>query len=505
MVCLVMKVPIGIALTKQAHRFVSRTATTLVFLSDACHLDESVDFEELLSSWDNEKFPGDESDNFMSSPDEIVYSHQSFDDMIHSETESKPSALCPQSVFPSFEDFSKACGISPSNLCVFKQPPVKSKRGRKPSRSKRIASTSMRSNEMAYVQSLQLQLKNLMALRTIVESGVNMFAPDPSAQQRQVQKSHVQMFLTYRSKGVTDKNCWRDIVDDGFVLLMPCTPFCQPNGQICGDKRAISGVDALITDTGALHQFVQSLTKKCQNLKPDACGEVQLVFLVEPGEILVLNNKAMCDWRLSTRGLVSFGFGSEVIVDALLSCNFCNSDKIKSMEIVFDVMSFTSQLVSFGLLEGIPNNTPVKRKKELMLPEMFCKMAPSITTFKPITPKLPHTPPSQSSPVSDEWTKLNKMASFVGPYGTHKPIAKKKVSKVVPKGFTMLPSLETTSQKNKTIRPVPDFQATFPMNAQVSPIIHAELYQQMVKTAALSAQKQVFLQSMINQNQNIYG
>lgn len=160
------------------------------------------------------------------------------------------------------------------------------------------------------------------------------------------------MFLTYRSGGIDDRSCWSEVLDEGFSLTMPSsTPFCQLTGQIIGNKRKLHGIDALIKDTTALSVFVSSINHRCRQLKPGCSGEVKVTYQVDASDILIVDDKAMCHWKLETQGLIGIGFDSEATANGMIYCRFTNQHKICNMEMTFDVLSFTRHLTARGLLD----------------------------------------------------------------------------------------------------------------------------------------------------------
>jgi len=159
------------------------------------------------------------------------------------------------------------------------------------------------------------------------------------------------MFLTYRTGGIIDRSCWSEVLDEAFILTMPCTPFSQVNGQVIGNKRKLHGIDAIIKDTGALSSFVESLNQRCHQLKSGRNFDVRLVFSADPSDILIVEDKAMCNWKLCTQGLTQMGFISEAEVDGMLYSRFTNQHKLSCMEMTFDVLSFSQQLTHKDLLE----------------------------------------------------------------------------------------------------------------------------------------------------------
>jgi len=222
----------------------------------------------------------------------------------------------------------------------------------KTTKRKRGEELSNKSRRKEYISCLQHQVNSLLSKQAMLDSGSLLDVPEPKLQQGRVRKMHIQMFLAYRTRGIIDRSCWSEVLDEAFVLTSPCTPFCQPSGQLVGNKRKIAGIDAIIKDTGALAAFVESIVNRCNQLKPGFNGDVQFVFAAESSEIMIVEDKATCHWVLTTQGLCQFGFSSEASVDGMLFCRFTNQHKISLMEMTFDVLNFSDQLTSKGLLEA---------------------------------------------------------------------------------------------------------------------------------------------------------
>mmetsp|Transcript_14295 Transcript_14295/g.23414 ORF Transcript_14295/g.23414 Transcript_14295/m.23414 type:complete len:585 (-) Transcript_14295:477-2231(-) len=239
---------------------------------------------------------------------------------------------------------------------------TKRKSGKK---SKKRRNERLKRQQNAYIQCLQQQVNGLLQKQALLDAANTDYESEPKLQQARTRKTHVQMFLAYRSGGIDDRSCWSEVLDEGFTLTMPSTPFCQVNGQIIGNKRKLYGIDAIIKDTTAVSAFVSTINHRCRQLKPGRSGEVKLTFHVDASDILIVDDKTMCHWKLETKGLIGMGFDSEATVNGMLYCRFTNQHKICNMEMTFDVLSFTRQLTAHGLLDipliaAMTSSTPIQ-------------------------------------------------------------------------------------------------------------------------------------------------
>jgi len=260
------------------------------------------------------------------------------------------------------------------------------RRGRKrksPENKSFITQKQSRANmpDESTIAALRQTIADLMAKQTGNQPSTTESTPEERAkQQNRTRKNHVQMFMMYRSNGVLDDSCWSEILKDDFSLVLPCTPFCQSNGTLSGDKRKLNGISQLVEDTETLSKFVSGLSTKCKQLKPQGHGEVLLKFQTKPDDILVIGEKAMCHWSLTTEGLPRYGFAKEAHVDGMLHCEFTQDNKIASMEMTFDVNSFAKQIASNGLLSAARPSQPPK------VPSNHWNLPP-VPFFGAVTPK----------------------------------------------------------------------------------------------------------------------
>jgi hypothetical protein len=128
----------------------------------------------------------------------------------------------------------------------------------------------------------------------------------------------------------------------------------------------VSGIPAVIFDTVSLHVMAQSAVLPSSaadlpkvpirsNLAACSlhdgflhCGEVAfsqvgLVYEVSQ-ESIVTDDTLMCKWRMGTENIVARGGLFDVAKQGMLLASFTNDDKLRSVEVSFDVMAFMQQL-----------------------------------------------------------------------------------------------------------------------------------------------------------------
>lgn len=75
-------------------------------------------------------------------------------------------------------------------------------------------------------------------------------------------------FLEYRTTNVLDRRRWRDIVDDGFELVLPREPYRVAYGTPAArNSHLLTGVDSLIRDTCSMTALVEMIRARCWKLK----------------------------------------------------------------------------------------------------------------------------------------------------------------------------------------------------------------------------------------------
>jgi hypothetical protein len=70
---------------------------------------------------------------------------------------------------------------------------------------------------------------------------------------------------------------------------------------------------------------------------------VGLVYEVSQ-ESIVTDDTLMCKWRMGTENIVARGGLFDVAKQGMLLASFTNDDKLRSVEVSFDVMAFMQQL-----------------------------------------------------------------------------------------------------------------------------------------------------------------
>lgn len=216
---------------------------------------------------------------------------------------------------------------------------------------------STRKRKKQYVECLKKQVADLMERQKELESrgaeGQAIATEDESAVES-LRKDLAQRFLKFTTSNVTDPVQWAELIEETFSLLQPRTPFRGASiGEYVGNNRRIQGIEEVIRDTTSVTAMLQMMNVRAHQQPncPAGAGPVSLEYQVEPSDILVVGEKLMCHWKLTSKGLVSCGLASECCVDGMMKCVFNSNNKLVDMELTYDVMAFTRQLQQSSLVD----------------------------------------------------------------------------------------------------------------------------------------------------------
>ena len=119
-------------------------------------------------------------------------------------------------------------------------------------------------------------------------------------------------------------------------------------------------------------------------------------YAVNHDDMIVLEDVLMCPFVFRTKNAVSCGALADCVIPGMLRANFSKTNKLLSMELVFDAMGFMQQLDSANGEEGnaqaIPNN-----QETAILP---CRDEARVITEA--------RPPYSIVHVNESWTRLTK-------------------------------------------------------------------------------------------------
>lgn len=158
----------------------------------------------------------------------------------------------------------------------------------------------------------------------------------------------MRLFLNYRQRNVQDRSAWEGILDNHFVFTLPITPYRSfLKRDVVSGSRMLVGIDAVIADVGSLHLMVESVGQGSKEWKQSVKRgeECLLEYSTNSNDFHFSGDKAMCKYTLRTVGFKEVGAVSGCEQHGMILCRFNpNSNKLVSVEMVFDVMAFMQQL-----------------------------------------------------------------------------------------------------------------------------------------------------------------
>lgn len=262
---------------------------------------------------------------------------------------------------------------------------------------------STRQRKKQYVEQLKKQVADLLAKQQLLNSLESAFGAELSpkrVERNEGRKLLVAVFLNSRLTRVVDRDKWRQLVDDHFKATLPRTPFrCEPHvspteqRHVPPGARRLKGVDALVRDTLSVAEMLSMIRRRAKLLarraKPtyntkissleeqqhdedgaraaqaaaaaaifetellrreNAAAAIELRCTADAADMVIVGDRLMAHWKITSCGLVDAGLESEVKVDGFAKATFYKN-KLREVELTFDALSVTSQLLELNLID----------------------------------------------------------------------------------------------------------------------------------------------------------
>ena len=168
----------------------------------------------------------------------------------------------------------------------------------------------------------------------------------------------LQTLFYYRAVGELDRGKWVKLLDESCTFTLPITPYRSYSAsEVINNQRVVVGIDGMINDTASLRVLVQSIGRKSRR----GDQEVEVRFYSGPEDIFLSGDALMCRWLMRTENAVACGAACECYKRGMLKASFSDANKITTLEIGFDVMSFMLQLLHAAdrdAFETVPNTLP---------------------------------------------------------------------------------------------------------------------------------------------------
>ena len=207
--------------------------------------------------------------------------------------------------------------------------------------------------------------------------------------QAEVRQSVVSSFLNMRLKGgETVVERWRALLEDDCTVTLPITPYRSFNPvEIVSCSRVLVGVEAIMRDAASVAAMMETLGMGLPGwaMAKRSGKQLESSFQIESGEVLQASDTLMCTWMFRTGNAQQCGLASGFFQQGMLHCNFSAENKLRTVEIMFDVMGFMQQLQRpLGRGEGIqpvPNTLSMALYRAdalhsggaLALPQLICQ------------------------------------------------------------------------------------------------------------------------------------
>ena len=196
-----------------------------------------------------------------------------------------------------------------------------------------------RMRKKTYIESLKDDVKQLNDWREKTDT-MRKLQLQAVADQVQMRKKVIGEFLIFRTFVEQSPAQWEKLLDPNFVLVLPITPYRSfPPSEVFEGRRVIRGVDAVISDTVSISAMLQSIASPIND-----GNFVRAQFYSLNEETICAGNRLMSKWYLNTVNAVERGAMLEVSNHGMMKAIFTPSNKLLTLEMTFDVMSFMQQI-----------------------------------------------------------------------------------------------------------------------------------------------------------------
>jgi len=204
----------------------------------------------------------------------------------------------------------------------------------------RVHAKNTRLRKKNYIETLKDDIQAMMTLREDRDRN-RKIAMDKYSEQAIARRKAISLWFHYRVTVERDREKWGAILDENFLCVMPITPYRSfPPAQVKEMRRKFTGVQAMIMDAQSLDVLVQTM------IPPKTTANATRVKLTADvcDDVIWSEDTLMCKWKLCSENIVECGGQFEIQKQGMLLAQFNAENKLRSVDLTFDVMSFMQQL-----------------------------------------------------------------------------------------------------------------------------------------------------------------
>lgn len=252
----------------------------------------------------------------------------------------------------------------------------------------RLRARDARKRKQEHMAKLQAELEALKDANVKIESKLKQAHALEESKHDQWFAA-LQLVLGLRAQAEENVSAWLQLVDPGFVVCHPITPYrSYKRADVLNNRLVLMGIDDAIADSVSLQVCLSTLCRQAVHVGRDpkgpdaedgalhkskrsvdlANGAVKMRFLLNRAEAHFGPHGLMCPFEMRTENLMSHGLLNEVTKQGLLKVAFVPAPhpstgstsrfdfKLKQLDLFFDAIAFWRQMQS---ARGAPSQLPV--------------------------------------------------------------------------------------------------------------------------------------------------
>jgi hypothetical protein len=218
-----------------------------------------------------------------------------------------------------------------------------------------------RLRKKAYVYKLK-ELVDHMMLAKDSDVGERKVMADSLESEQHSKRTIALNFLQYRSNNTRLKSKWSEVAHDDVTFCIPITPYRYfPKSEVSDGTRTLRGHEALVIDSASIHLMMESIGHGSKQWIEWARWESfpRLTYESSNADVVSAGDTVVCRFLMTisqspvspnNQNSHNTNNGNPNLSNVLMTqpgmlfCKFDSDNRVKSAEMVYDVMNFINQL-----------------------------------------------------------------------------------------------------------------------------------------------------------------